>query len=450
MRLPWWVLSLLWVLVGCGGTTRVIRLDTGRGPARVHVPRAGGAAGPMALDAGEVKEAVGRLARGIRLSPHAQEAARRLFEVEPRSGSYLVDVKRRRITPLGPGEHLTDEQTQADVELTRAYSRWCERTGRPGDCLGLLKEHPVIAEDARFALALALAKGAVLDELWEAVKDMAHPEALMEAALWTAATYALLWTVPEPSTKGVAAVLTAALILYVGVDTFWGLIQGFRVLMFEADEALTFDELRDAGERFGKVMGRNAARAFVMLATAAIGSTGATLGAKLPGLPGAAQAAVGAEARLGVEFAVVGQVETVAMAADGFTVSLAPGAVAMSSRGTSTAGAGSRPFRAWKSFSGFKKAMGPAGDGKQWHHIVEQTPGNAKQFGPEALHNAENVIPLDETLHRRVSAFYSTKQPDLIGTSSLTVRQWLSTQSYQAQRDFGLLSIENVRKGMWP
>ncbi|RYZ43040.1 MAG: hypothetical protein EOO71_05265 [Myxococcaceae bacterium] len=139
-----------------------------------------------------------------------------------------------------------------------------------------------------------------------------------------------------------------------------------------------------------------------------------------------------------------------AIAADGFTVTLAPGAVTMSSRGTSTSGSGSSLLRAWKSFSGFKKAMGPAGTGRQWHHVVEQTPGNATRFGPEALHNAENVIPLDEALHRRVSAFYSTKQPELTGTSSLTVRQWLSTQSFQAQRDFGLLSIENVRKGIWP
>jgi hypothetical protein len=31
----------------------------------------------------------------------------------------------------------------------------------------------------------------------------------------------------------------------------------------------------------------------------------------------------------------------------------------------------------------------------------------------------------------------------------LTVRQWLSTQSYVAQHDFGLLAMENVAKGFW-
>lgn len=38
----------------------------------------------------------------------------------------------------------------------------------------------------------------------------------------------------------------------------------------------------------------------------------------------------------------------------------------------------------FRSFSSFKRAQGRAGPGKQWHHIVEQTPGNVSRFGPEA------------------------------------------------------------------
>lgn len=34
----------------------------------------------------------------------------------------------------------------------------------------------------------------------------------------------------------------------------------------------------------------------------------------------------------------------------------------------------------YSSFSAFKKAMGPAGPGKTWHHIVEQTPNNLSRF----------------------------------------------------------------------
>jgi hypothetical protein len=86
--------------------------------------------------------------------------------------------------------------------------------------------------DGRFALALALAKDAVLDEMLEAFHGMADPHALVAAALWTWTTYMILVSIPDVTiSKGLAAVMTATLISYVGVETFWGLIVGFKLLM---------------------------------------------------------------------------------------------------------------------------------------------------------------------------------------------------------------------------
>ncbi|NPC74704.1 hypothetical protein HPP05_33620 [Corallococcus exiguus] len=48
-----------------------------------------------------------------------------------------------------------------------------------------------------------------------------------------------------------------------------------------------------------------------------------------------------------------------------------------------------------------------------------------------------------------MSAFYSSKSPFITGSESLTVRQWLSSQTIDAQRAFGLRSIENIKKGIW-
>ncbi|MFP2897370.1 hypothetical protein [Corallococcus sp. 4LFB] len=104
--------------------------------------------------------------------------------------------------------------------------------------------------------------------------------------------------------------------------------------------------------------------------------------------------------------------------------------------------------KGYSSFKSFKRAMGPAGEGKEWHHIVEQTEGNAARFGPQALHNRENVIPLDKGLHSGVSALFSSKRFDITNTFT-TVREWLSTQSFEVQRDFGLRAIENVKNGVW-
>ncbi|WP_232293496.1 hypothetical protein [Stigmatella aurantiaca] len=338
---------MLVLLVGCGTSSRAVRLDTGQSDTIVFTPRSG--AKPVALGNGEFEEAVSELVKGVQLPAWPQEAARRLFEVEARSGLYTYETPSRRITPLKPVERIEGQSTTAEMELTRDYLRWCERTGRPGDCLRLLTERPTVNGDARFALAMALAKGVVLDEMLAAFKDMADPHAMVAAVLWTWTTYMILVSIPDVTiSKGLAAVMTAVLISYVGVDAFWGLVVGFKRLMNEADRATSFNELRAAGERYGKLMGRNAARAFAMLAMVAIGNTAPGLAAKVPTLPGSIQAAVQAETQAGIRLAAVGEVEMVAVSAETVTIALAPGAVAMTMRGRQTS---SNPSESIKSLT---------------------------------------------------------------------------------------------------
>lgn len=329
---------LLVALTGCVTPVRSVRLDTGQDEPRVHVPH--GRHQPVELRREVLTRALGVLARDVRTPPRLQQAARRLFEVETRSGSYQYEPHGHRLTPLGPGGHLEGAPSAAEVELTRAYLGWCERTGRPGDCLHLLEESPTVTGDGRYALAMALAQGAVLDEMLEAFKGMADPHAMVATVLWTWTTYLVLLSIPDVTvSKGIAAVMTVTFIAYVGVDTFWSLVVGFKRLVEEADRATTFQALREAGERYGKVMGRNAARAFALLATAALGNTASGLAAKVPTLPGAVVAAANTETQLGLSLTAVGEVETVAVSADSVTLVLAPGAVAMTSSGGGENGA---------------------------------------------------------------------------------------------------------------
>jgi hypothetical protein len=100
---------------------------------------------------------------------------------------------------------------------------------------------------------------------------------------------------------------------------------------------------------------------------------------------------------------------------------------------------GAGPVRRFPSFKALKRAMGPAGEGKNWHQFVEQTRANVARFGPEAVHNTTNVIIVDAQIHRQISAFYSSTRHF---TEGMTVRQWLSKQSFEAQRLFG---IEKLR-----
>ncbi|HYO67158.1 MAG TPA: hypothetical protein VEU33_13875, partial [Archangium sp.] len=321
--------------LGCGTASRAVRLDTGESEALDFTPRRGGV--PVQLRTGDLEASLAELARDVRPATHPLRHARRRM-----AGSVWHEALYLKWELDSEGE-AAQGVAQACLELTHAYGRWCERQGRARDCLSLLKEGPLLNADGRYALAMEFALGSVWNETADAFKDMASPEAVRATLVSAMAMYMMLWSMPEPVSKGLAATLTAGLIAYLGVDTVWSLIQGWRLLVEEADRATTFAELREAGERFGRVMGKNSARVFLLLTTAAMGNT-AGLAVKGPGLPGAAQAAVLSEMQAGFRWAAVGEVHSVAVSAEGsFTIALAPGALAMSAQGAGRGGTSSTP-----------------------------------------------------------------------------------------------------------
>ncbi len=100
----------------------------------------------------------------------------------------------------------------------------------------------------------------------------------------------------------------------------------------------------------------------------------------------------------------------------------------------------------YATFQQFKDHFGSAGEGKAWHHLVEQTSSNVSKFGANAIHNSHNIVKIShgkDTLHSMISAYYSSKQKF---TGNMTVRQWLSTQSYEDQWKFGLQKLTEFAK----
>ncbi|WP_052519707.1 hypothetical protein [Archangium violaceum] len=324
------LVALLLSLAGCGTATHVVRLDTGRDRPLVFTPHGGEP--PVQLSEGELEESLAVLARDVRPAANPLQNARRLMFDSPRQEEVYLEWTGRR-PKLDFAEEAARRAARECLALTHDYGRWCERQERCRDCLSLLKEGPILDVDGRYALAMEFALGTVWNETMDAFKGMADPDAVRATLVSGMALYMTLWLLPEPASKGLAATLTAGLIAYLGVDTVWSLIQGWRLLVAEVERATTFDELRAAGERFGRVMGKNAARVFLLLTTAAMGNT-AGLAVKGPGLPGASRAAVLAQSQAGFRWAAVGEVRSVAVSAEGaFTIALAPGAVAMSAQG---------------------------------------------------------------------------------------------------------------------
>ncbi|MDY7232538.1 AHH domain-containing protein [Hyalangium rubrum] len=336
------VAVLLLALFTTCSTTPEVRLEAGQGPPLIHIPRTG-ESNPVELGKEEFTQAIAKEVRRMRPSFNPEKAAREQFEVSPRSGWYRY-TQREGVVPLD-APPLASEWAEVAARVTQEYLQFCEALGKPGDCRKALMTHPVLTGDGRYALAMSFAIEEVVPEMMQAFKDLADPEAIKATLYWTMAIYAAMWLAPEPVfSKGLATVVTASFVCYIGVDTFWTLIQGFRRMVEELDHATTFAAIRDAGSKYGKVMGKNAARAFALLLTAAIGQTAASFSAKVPTLPGSAQASAAGAARVGVRLTEVAQVEAVTVTADAVTIALAPNAVAATAQ--SMSGAASRPVDA--------------------------------------------------------------------------------------------------------
>jgi hypothetical protein len=201
--------------------------------------------------------------------------------------------------------------------MLAGYRLLCEQQYDGGDdCLGLTADGPVLDREDRRTLALAFALGGVLRETRESLKHMVSPQAVLTMVLSAAVLYFTLWLLPEPLTKGVAALISIGLLAWLGAQTLWELVEGWGRLVHEADRATTLEELREAGRRYSRVMGENTARVVLLVVTAAVGGGAAKFSERLPLLPGYARATAQAEAQ-GVRLAAAGEVEAVAAPAEG-------------------------------------------------------------------------------------------------------------------------------------
>jgi hypothetical protein len=337
---PWQILwkteaLILAVLVGCSATSPVVRVGSGTGgQTLVHIPRTA-TAEPVRVTPEEVTQAIQRLAREVRLSGTPRETVEKLFQLDALYGDYLYLRRDQKLVPLESGTALEGALTEEEQQLVSRYKLWCRSAhGFEGDCLGgALVRGKYMDTQGRYMLAMALSKSPVLEEFEKALGEMVSMRAVMQAAIATVVTLLVLLALPEPVTKFIAAWATVGLILWVGAKTLYNLITGWFQLMEEVKVATTFEELREAGEKFGKLFSREAAQAFAMVAMALLTRTAKGFAEQVGTLPGSAQVSMRAAGREGILLSEVSAAESVTVTAKGFSVALAPGAVAMTARG---------------------------------------------------------------------------------------------------------------------
>ncbi|WP_309896482.1 AHH domain-containing protein [Archangium sp.] len=347
---PWlsgWALLLLFLHSACAtGVPRGGMLAANRAPAltpRFHTE----APPPTGLAEAEAGEEVEEEAedRHVHLSLSTRFGAVQVsrFELHQALATLVLHTPLRVADAPAP-LYLHRMLAQASVPLSgeawrtplaQAYGRFCERCGPPGDCLSLFQDWPGLDGEDKRDLALALSLHSALESLDAELRSMFSTTQLFTTLSLTVIGYLALVAAPEPVSKGVAGALALLMWGYLGWELF-DLVRAYFRLWEEAAESSTFAELREAGDRFGKVIGPNSLRILLLLGTAAVGETAALL-SNAPKLPGFARAARALESHAGIQdvLAAVQQADKVKLAvAEGtFSVVLPANVLSMAARG---------------------------------------------------------------------------------------------------------------------
>jgi len=336
-RVLWRVNPLiLAVMVGCSSTPQSVRVGaSAQGYTVLHISRDSSTEPAAQVVPHEVTEALRRMARQVRLTTSPRETAEQVLRLDAHYGNYLYLPRDGKLVPLDSVGSLNGALTEEEQRLVSRYKAWCLNAHRfDGDCLGgALVAGKYLDLHGRYMWAMAMSKSPVLEEFEKALGEMVSLQAMMQAAVWTVVTLLVLLALPEPVTKFVAAWATLALIVLVGAKTLYNLVAAWFQLQEDVKVATTAEEIREAGEKFGKLFSREAAQAFAMMAMVLLTHTAQGFAKQVATLPGSAQASMNAAAQEGILLSEVTAAESVAVTAEGFSVAMPPFAVAMTAKG---------------------------------------------------------------------------------------------------------------------
>ncbi|MFL5348076.1 MAG: HNH endonuclease signature motif containing protein [Hyalangium sp.] len=257
------------------------------------------------------------------------------------------------IRPAQPGGLVRTSYSphEADARwqslLRKSFGGLC-RAGQPGDeCLSLLDDVMGLSPWDKLAAALGLSFEPMRESIAEAVRDTLAPQLFYSIIATGLVTWVVLAANPEPVFTKAAAIVSAAMLIYLGVESFLEVLKASIELKRSTDRATTMEELEEAGQRFARRVGPQVARVFVLAVTVVVsqGMTGsaAFLASRLSMLPAFSKAAALGAEQVGLRLGSVGQVSAVAVIEGNLVISLVPTAVAMAATGP---GSGSEPPRA--------------------------------------------------------------------------------------------------------
>jgi hypothetical protein len=312
---------LLLTLLNACAAQRVVRLDTGQeAPIEYRPPTSNKS---VRVDAEAFEEALTQLVLNAPLT------------LRPPQGGWLMRASYPSDAPDARWQSL----------MSKSFGGICEPGQRKESCLSLLDDVMGLSKWDKLGVGLALSIDPLKESISLAVKDTLAPQLFYTVIATGLVTWAVMAANPEPVFTKAAAIVSAALLIYLGVETFLELVDASRELKWATDRATTWEELERASKRFANRVGPEVARVFVLAVTVVVshGITGgsAWLASRLAMLPSFTEAAALGASQLRLTLSEIGQVSAVAVSAEGIiTITLAPTAVAMTGQGP---GGGSKP-----------------------------------------------------------------------------------------------------------
>ena len=101
------------------------------------------------------------------------------------------------------------------------------------------------------------------------------------------------------------------------------------------------------------------------------------------------------------------------------------------------------PDRGYSSFTKLREGIGDPERTQNWHHIVEQQQMDESLSGFKStqVNNVNNIVSIpsgSRSPHAAISQYYGSVQDF---TDGKTVREWLSTKSFEEQFEFGMKTL---------
>ena len=369
---------LLALATGCT-TPRVVRLDTGQGsPLEYRLPTSNRS---VEVDEGQFKEALVQLVLETPLS------------LRPSQQGWLV----RTSAPY------KDVGTSQPHLPHKGFGSLCRPRQQREGCLSLLDDVVGLSQTDKLAVALGLSFEPMRESIARSVEDTLSPEFFVAAIGASMLTWVVLAANPEPVFTKAAAIIAAVMVIYLGVDAFLEVVKACFELKRASEQAVTVEELAEAGERFGRVLGEQGARVFILAVTVLVsqGTLGGAsfLAARLPLLPRFAEASALGASQLGIRLEAVEQVSMMAVVEGRLAIALAPTAVSMMAASN---GSGSEPAATAHNYRETFFAAHPSlRDKVVVHHAVEQQvlkryPG---LFSEAEIHSLNNLRGIPKSIH---------------------------------------------------